>query len=248
MAADIDQLKKLVALAETHQAKLAKALIELEKNIATIMASAPLKDGRLFDLQWAIQARVVLRQAIEKDYLVAIDKIIREYKGVAANALSMLSEYTEFAKLDPAVIRQLQSLSFKGFEDIGQQYLDVISKEVYNNTLTGVSFAESVAVIKATIDTGLKKYASQGLHDSLMQFDATINTKMAIDAGAKTFKYQGPDDSATRPFCEKHVGKVYTKEEIEEIWNSDTWAGKISGNPFVVRGGYNCRHRFRGQF
>ena len=42
-------------------------------------------------------------------------------------------------------------------------------------------------------------------------------------------------------------GKTYTKEEIEEIW-SGSWAGKISGDPFVVRGGYNCRHRFRGVF
>ena len=37
------------------------------------------------------------------------------------------------------------------------------------------------------------------------------------------------------------------KEEIEEIW-SGSWAGKIDGNPFIVRGGYNCRHRFRAVF
>ena len=69
----------------------------------------------------------------------------------------------------------------------------------------------------------------------------------ALDAGATEFKYYGPDDETTREFCERHVGKTYTKEEIAEIWSGE-WAGKISGDPFVVRGGYNCRHRFRGIF
>jgi hypothetical protein len=80
-----------------------------------------------------------------------------------------------------------------------------------------------------------------------LQFDATVNTKIALDAGATEFKYYGPDDETTREFCERHVGKTYTKEEIAEIWSGE-WAGKISGDPFVVRGGYNCRHRFRGIF
>ena len=42
MAADIDQLRELIRLAETHQAKLASALVKLENRIADIMATAPL--------------------------------------------------------------------------------------------------------------------------------------------------------------------------------------------------------------
>ena len=150
-------------------------------------------------------------------------------------------------KLDPAIISQLQSMTFQGFNDLGQNYLDAVSKEIYENTLTGTSFAASVATIKQSVDASLGRYAKQALHDGLMQFDAAVNTRIALDAGATEFKYYGPDDEVTRDFCEKHVGKTYTKEEIEEIW-SGQWAGKISGDPFVVRGGYNCRHRFRGVF
>jgi hypothetical protein len=138
-------------------------------------------------------------------------------------------------------------MTFKGFEDLGQNYLDVVSKELYENTLVGTTFAQSVATIKASVSSDLGRYASQSLHDSLMQFDATVNTKIAIDAGATKFKYFGPDDSVTREFCGRHVGKVFTKEEVTEAW-SGSWAGKISGDPFVVRGGYNCRHHFRGVF
>jgi hypothetical protein len=38
---------------------------------------------------------------------------------------------------------------------------------------------------------------------------------------------------------------VLTEEEIRDIWANETWAGKAQGDPFVVRGGYNCRHSFQ---
>jgi|TARA_R110000803_G_scaffold42977_2_gene92015 hypothetical protein len=245
MAKDVEHLKGVIALAETHQAKLASALVTLESRIATLMATAPLKNGDLFDLTWAIKARVTLREVIEAEYLATVDDIIREYAVVAESGAAMLATYGQMAVLDSEVVSQLQRLTYKGFEDLGQQYLDVVAKEIYSNTLLGTPFAASVASIKESVEAGLGRYAKQSMHDGLMQFDSAINTKIALDSGVTEFKYYGPDDSKTRPFCERHVGKVYTKDEIMEEW-SGSWAGKISGDPFLVRGGYNCRHRFRG--
>ena len=247
MPADVDQLNAVIAQANRHQELLSVALVRLENRIADLMSTAPLRDGDLFDLEWAIQARTELRQVIEQEYLATVDNIIREYAGVADDIVAMLGTYGDVTKLDPAIISQLQSLTFRGFEDLGQNFLDAVSKEIYESTLTGTSFVNSLAIIKQSVDASLGRYAKQALHDGLMQFDAAVNTRIALEAGATEFKYYGPDDSVTRDFCEKHVGKTYTKEEIEEIW-SGTWAGKISGDPFVVRGGYNCRHRFRGIF
>ena len=247
MAADVDQLNAVIAQADRHQALLASALLKLESRIADLMATAPLRDGALFDLDWAVQARVQLREAIEQEYLSVVDGIVRDYSVLADDIASMLGTYGDVTKLDPAIISQLQTLTFQGFDDLGGNFLDAVSKEIYENTLTGTSFASSVTTIKQSVDSGLGRYAKQSLHDGLLQFDATVNTKIALDAGATEFKYYGPDDEATREFCNRHIGKTYTKEEIEEIWSGD-WAGKISGDPFVVRGGYNCRHRFRGIF
>ena len=247
MPADVDQLRSVIAKADSHQEKLAAALVKLEDRITDLMATAPLKDGSLFDLEWAIAARVQLRNAIEQEYLATVDGLVREYTVIADDVAKMLSTYADVTKLDPAIISELQSMTFKGFEDLGQNYLDAVSKELYESTLTGATFAQSLNTIKASVNANLGRYASQGLHDALMQFDATVNTKIAIEAGATEFKYYGPDDESTRDFCEKHVGKTYTKEEIDSIWEG-SWAGKISGDPFVVRGGYNCRHRFRGVF
>ena len=37
--------------------------------------------------------------------------------------------------------------------------------------------------------------------------------------------------------------KTFTEEEINSKWQG-SWAGKAPGDPFIVRGGYNCRHHW----
>lgn len=55
------------------------------------------------------------------------------------------------------------------------------------------------------------------------------------------YQYTGGTDERSRDFCVEHDGNIYDEDEIYDIWMDD-WAGKEPGDPFVVRGGYNCRH------
>jgi hypothetical protein len=247
MAADTDHFAILDRLAERHEERLTSALIALEDRVSDLMATAPLKDGQLFDLEWALSARTELRQAISEEYLEAADSIVREYDSVASGAADMLKEYGDITVVDPDVISQLQQMTFQGFEDIGTEYLDVIAKQVYESTLTGTTFAASVAAVKEVVGKDMARYAGQQVHDALTQFDRTINTKIALDSGATRFKYTGTLVSKTRPHCREHLNKVYTIDEINEIWQGE-WTGKSSSNAFVSAGGYNCRHRFRPVF
>ena len=247
MAADTDHFKILERLADRHEERLSSALATLENRVADLMATAPLRDGQLFDLEWALNARPELRTAISEEYLATVDSIIREYDDVAVGAADMLREYGDIIEIDADVVAQLQQLTFQGFEDIANEYLDVLAKQVYESTLTGTTFAQSVEAVRKAIGGDMARYASQQVHDSLTQFDRTINTKIALDSGAQKFIYRGSNDSKTREFCRKHVGKVYTLEEINEIWQGE-WKGKSSSNAFVSAGGYNCRHRFRPVF
>lgn len=247
MPADVDHVEELARLAALHQARLAEALATLEDRIADLLASAPLRDGDLFDLEWAVQSRAEIRRLVEEEYLKTVDGIIREYTAVAGGTAEMLATYGAFTKLDPSIINQLQRLSFQGFQDIGAEYLDIVAKEVYQNTLTGRAFAESVRTIKEAVGGRLAKNASQMMHDSLMQFDASVNVTIGRESGATKWKYIGGLIESSRPFCRRHDGKVYDLEEIESIW-SGSWAGKASGDPFIVRGGYNCQHQWRPVF
>ena len=98
----------------------------------------------------------------------------------------------------------------------------------------------------------MKRYAGQILNDSLRDFDATLNFNKANDAGLTYVKYYGDVIPTTRDICRNVVNGVYdrrkgglfTIDEVKNLWASRSWSGKKSGNPLVVRGGYNCRHQW----
>ena len=98
----------------------------------------------------------------------------------------------------------------------------------------------------------MKKYAGQILNDSLRDFDATLNFNKSKDAGLTYVKYYGDVIPTTREICrnvingvyDKRKGGLFTIDEVNNLWASRSWSGKKSGNPLVVRGGYNCRHQW----
>lgn len=247
MAADTDHAKDVIARGERHQRRLQSALAALTRRVVQLMGQAPLRDGQLFDLEWAVNARAQIAQFVSEEYLTEIDDIIQEYALVAQQAEAMLGQYTTLARLDETVVRQLQSLSFRGLETLGDEFVEAVATQVYANTLTGLPFADAIAQIQQSVDADLGRYAQVALNDGLMDFDRTITTNMSLEAGATSFKYFGPDDSKTRDHCEKYVGRTMTIQEIREAW-SDSWSGKREGSPLVVAGGFNCRHRFRPVF
>lgn len=277
-------------LADDHQRRLAAALVTLEERVADVMLGAPTADGKLFDLEWALAARPQLREAMEQAYLTEVDAVVRGYGAVANEAQDMLRTYGSFTTLDPSVINQLQRLSFQGFEAVANEYLDVLATEVYQSTLTGRSFNDTVKNLRQTINgvyiqsddieaqrlvdivnngtaaqaeeaaellrtkfardragNNLRRYATQMAQDSLMQFDASINTRIGLESGATKWKYYGDVIRDSRPFCREHAMQIFTNEEIEQTW-AGSWKGKAAGDPFIVRGGYNCRHHWRPVF
>ena len=98
----------------------------------------------------------------------------------------------------------------------------------------------------------MKRYASQILNDSLRDFDATLNFNKAKDAGLTFVKYYGDIIPTTREICRNVLNGVYNKrksglftlDEVKQLWSRQSWSGKKSGNPLIVRGGYNCRHQW----
>ena len=290
MATDNQHDDYLDRLADQHQSRISDALATLEQRIADFLDNAPDLDGKLFDVEWAISARSTLQQILEEEYLQEVQSILDGYSDVERRAIEMLNNYGDFAKTNPAVVSQLQRLSFQGFESVGNAYLDTIANEVYQNALTGRSKSEMVRSIrqsingvymesdkveinrlvdiakngteaqsKAAIDklhsvyaadkagNNMRRYATQVAQDSLMQFDASINVNAGVEAGAEKWKYYGDVIRDSREFCRRHAGNTYTTEDIAEIWSGD-WSGKASGDPFIVRGGYNCRHHWRPVF
>jgi hypothetical protein len=89
------------------------------------------------------------------------------------------------------------------------------------------------------------KYATLVVQDSIMGFDGQFAKYRADEVGLTSYLYYGSLMKDSRDFCRKHAGKVYNEEQIAEIWANDTGQGRDQGSPFIVRGGYNCRHSWQ---
>lgn len=73
---------------------------------------------------------------------------------------------------------------------------------------------------------------------------AGLQRATAIQAAAElpgdvVFRYSGPNDKITRPFCKKLVGRVFTADEIRGLRNGQAIPADLFG------GGYNCRHSWQ---
>ena len=88
----------------------------------------------------------------------------------------------------------------------------------------------------------LRRYASQIAHDSVMQFHGQFTVAKAKASGLNHFRYTGTLVRDSRPFCRNMLNRTLTEKEIRDTWNNQGWGGKSPGDPFIVRGGYRCRH------
>lgn len=109
--------------------------------------------------------------------------------------------------------------------------------------VAGAALPTVLRDLRSLIGRSIKRI-SDTFRTLVRNFDGAFTlVRAAIDPTLK-FRYVGGVIQTSRGFCRSHNNKVYTRKEIETIWRSQTWGGKAPGNPFIVRGGYNCRHLF----
>lgn len=104
-------------------------------------------------------------------------------------------------------------------------------KRVIQDRLSGVNITSSV-----------RDLTSKTVQDAVMQFDGAFMRGQFKRKEVKYFRYEGGLVNTSREFCMEHQGQVYTEDEVYRIWAGSDWSGKIPGDPFIVRGGYNCNH------
>jgi hypothetical protein len=92
------------------------------------------------------------------------------------------------------------------------------------------------------VGSSMNNTVKREMHDKVMDFDAVFIKHRAEQAGLTKFKYTGSLVAESRDFCVRNVGRTFTKAEAQSLWSSQSWKGKRNGDPFVVRGGHNCRH------
>ena len=151
-----------------------------------------------------------------------------------------------FADVEKNIRSHINGVYQKSNQREINELVDYINENKYNPSLKS-KVEESITKLRTQYAAdrageNLRKYAGQIAHDSVMQFHGQFTVKKAKDSGLEHFSYTGTLVRDSRPFCRDMVNKTLTEKEIRDIWNSRSWAGKSSGDPFIVRGGYRCRH------
>lgn len=171
-------------------------------------------------------------EAIATTHLDAIASEVYQYTLTGRNQADMIKRVRQsingvYAQADQEKIRQLVEVANFGSEAASKKAIEELHK-VYSADKLG---------------NNMRRYATVYIQDSLMQFNAQATVAHAKQAGVTRWMYYGDVIRDSRPFCAEHAGQTFTTDEIYKLWETD-WKGKSSGDPFIVRGGYNCRHHF----
>jgi len=163
---------------------------------------------------------------------------------------------SEFTVLEKELRQTINGIYASADDLEAQKLVDYINNNKFNKSKQSqVDKAVQTLQSKFARDRAgenMKRYAGQILNDSLRDFDATLNFNKSKDAGLTFVKYYGDVIPTTRDICRNLISGVYNKrksglftiDEVNSLWTNRSWKGKKSGNPLVVRGGYNCRHQW----
>jgi len=207
-------------------------------------------------------------QELTKGDLALVQNLKQQYftqfKDVSNTFTRRLSEKVyqntlvgnDFAELEKELRQTINGIYASSDDAEAQKLIDYINDNKFNKSLKPqVDKAIQTLQSKFSRDRAgenMKRYAGQILNDSLRDFDATLNFNKANDAGLTFVKYYGDIIPTTREICrnvlngvyDKRKGGLFTIDEVKDLWTRRSWSGKKSGNPLVVRGGYNCRHQW----
>ena len=161
----------------------------------------------------------------------------------------------DFVELEEELRRTINGIYSKTDDEEAQKLVDFVKK---NKNVKSMQLRVDKAIATLQSKFGrdragenMRRYSSQLLNDGLREFDAQVNTKKALDAGLTHVKYFGDIIPTTRQICKdlinRNIGSrngLFTIDEVRRLWSRRSWSGKKSGDPLVVRGGYNCRHQW----
>ena len=207
-------------------------------------------------------------QELTKGDLALVQNLKQQYftqfKDVSNTFTRRLSEKvyqntlvgSEFAVLEKELRQTINGIYASSDDPEIQRLVNYINNNKFNKSKQA-EVDKSIQTLQSKFardraGENMKRYAGQILNDSLRDFDATLNFNKSQDAGLTFVKYYGDVIPTTRDHCRNIINGVYNKrksglftiDEVNSLWTSRSWKGKKSGNPLVVRGGYNCRHQW----
>lgn len=229
-------------LSSAYAIELARVKQDLERELVRLLAKAR-EGGRTpvalaaRSLKMRRELRDLLAQAGYDDLADASTVRGLERMARAVERTRLAAQVSTFTSRDAARIQALKELARLDLLAQG----DEVAIAVWRSVVQGVYSQRPIADVLDDLATVLDKSMSEAgtLYDtSVSIFGRQIELLKSTGEPDELFLFAGPADIKNRPFCREHVGKVYTKAEIDRLDNGQT------GSTFLTAGGWGCRHHW----
>lgn len=216
----------------------------LATQIRALYREFDLRDGRLVstasNLGRAIRIRQDILNALDaagfRDVLMAaVDEPLDRLAAKVFQTSKIANQAATLTPFDVNALAAMKELQFADLFSIGEE----AARTIWRGTLDAVVSARPMADVIADIEEALDATAAEArtIYDTGVSiFSRQVEQLHTTGEPDELFLYAGPADSKTRTFCMKHVGKVFSRADIEEMDN-----GQLP-DVMTTGGGYNCRH------
>lgn len=247
-----------MARIDDNEKLLFETIRRLDLRISVLISRLRVKNGRLLSDSINLSAAIKMRKDIAKQF--------GPYYTAAATATNYIPVQKEvgkilkdagissnFTRADTSLVKAFSDDGLNQLTGLGNQYSADISKRVYTAVAAGDSLEDLTLEVRQLLLGGTDKGGRPMVNHA--QTIATTGYQEVDSILLKTKTDDIPDDEIefiyagslikdSRKWCVDHVGKSYTRAEIA-AWEERSWKGKKKGSdPFVTRGGWDCRHRW----
>ena len=237
------------AIEELYLARVQTFINDYDKIAGTIVATY----GKLpipAEFKQITEADLVTIQQLKKIAFTQFQNLANEFSNTLAQEVYQSTLVGKpFAEVVDTIRAKINGIYQQADTVKQQELVDFIQKQRIAGKTNTEDFKTAVDELKQTYGStvtgdNLSAYSGQIVQDALMGFDGQFAKFRADELGLTSFIYYGSIIRDSRDFCVEHANKVFTEEEARALWQSD-WQGKSGSDPFLDRGGYNCRHHWQ---
>lgn len=240
----LTEAEKLARIADqvsqSYAFELSRVLRDLERELRVLALDAV--KGSKTALSRAVRAAKLRKQITDALKAAGYPRLAESASGraldqilVGVERLRGAAQLAAFTTSDMTRILALKELA--KLDLLGQG--DVMAHAIWRTFAQGLFSQRPIADLLEDLADAV----DIELREARTLYDTTVNVFGRQVEAMKSqpddvYAYMGPVDVKLRPFCRQHVGKVFTKPEIDALDN-----GQLP-NVYLTGGGYNCRHQW----
>lgn len=233
------------AVADDALRRLEQLRRGLNKHIRDLLLKLATKDGvlRRDELQNAHEVSMQILEAMRQRGALVVPSVMEEAAAkVVTTLLKPASAPPGFEALVGPELDRIISGATRESSLIFGRYVDEIRQAIDRGLTTSMSLSDLIDEVAGKVNASFARVAS-AVDTGIIGVSRTIIIEQAEASAASggeemVFKFIGPRDSKTRPFCARYIDGYYTRAYLDQLDNGRNQPKPVSR----YLGGWLCRH------